>query len=441
MLDVLVVGGGISGLYAAYLLKKSGATVEVLEAQERLGGRLYTIFSPEGHPIDLGGQWIGPQHHRLLKWIAQHQIPLHKTHTEGYNLLITPSRRRKYKGTIPRLPWGALIDLGIGLEKLKRMAQQVSPTHPWEITRPAWDEITLAAWIRKTFYTQTAKETFRVGLATVLGCEPEEVSLWHTLFYIRSAGSLEALIETENGAQELKFSKGASSLIETFADKVPHTLGDPVVAVERLPNKVQVRTQNGRLLSARAVIVAVPPAVQSRIHWEPPLPPLYAQLSQHMPMGSITKVVAIYRRPFWREEGLSGHILRLQGGIRITFDTSPPDGAYGQITAFAVGPLARSLLRLSPTERERYYGQEMEALFGQKPQYLYQKTWADEPWTGGCYVGYFGPGGWRYFGPALRDPLPPLYWAGTERAHEWMGYMEGGMAAAETTVQTLLTSA
>ncbi|MCS6894604.1 MAG: FAD-dependent oxidoreductase [Bacteroidia bacterium] len=439
MLDVVIVGGGISGLYAAYLLQKKGLNVQVIEAASRLGGRLHTTYTPEGHPIDLGGQWIGPQHTRLLNWINAYKIPVHRTYTDGANLLITNRKRRRYHGTIPKLSWAALLDLGWGLAKLKKMAQNVSPIRPWEIYQPAWDEITLAEWMRRTFTTTQAYEAFAIGLSTVLGCEPAEVSLWHALFYIRSAGSLEALIEAEGGAQELKFSYGAATLIESIAQQVPWITHERVYSILWQADKVSLRTTN-KTYNARTALFAIPPAAMKTIEFSPPLPPVYAQLPQRMPMGTVTKVIAIFDRPFWREEGLSGHVLRLEGALRVTFDTSPEDGSYGQITGFGVGKVARGLLHRSPEERQAYYAGEIRQIFGRNPRWLYHKTWADDPLIGGCYAGFFPPGGWGYFGESLRQPIPPLYWCGTERAVTWMGYIEGAMAAAETAVK-LLTEA
>ncbi|MEN3040716.1 MAG: NAD(P)/FAD-dependent oxidoreductase [Bacteroidia bacterium] len=439
MLDVAIVGGGASGLYAAYLLRKKGLDVHVIEGAPRLGGRLYTIHTPEGHPIDLGGQWIGPQHSRLLKWIHAHGIPVHRTYTAGANLLITQKQRRRYKGTIPKLSWIELLDLAQGLSRLKKMAHQIELTAPWKISRPIWDGISLAGWMRKAFITQQAREVFSVGLSTVLGCEPAEVSLWHVLFYIRSAGSLEALIETEGGAQELKFSHGATTFIESLGRQVSWETGQIVRAISWKANRVCVRTTS-KAYDARVVLLAMPPAGIKGIEFNPPLPPNHAQLAQRMPMGSITKVVAIFDKPFWREEGLSGHVLRLEGALRLTFDTSPEDGSYGQITGFGVGKVARSLLSRPHEEIQAYYDMEIRRIFGHSPRWLYCKSWADEPLVGGCYAGFFPPGGWGYFGESLYQPIPPLYWAGTERATTWMGYIEGAMAAAEHAVQLISQS-
>jgi len=434
--DVLIVGGGVSGLYAARLLSERGLRVHLLEAQSRLGGRLHTVESPEGHRIDLGGQWVGPQHTKLLRWCQDHRIPLHATHFQGRHRLITPTRSHAYRGTIPRLSPLALISLGWGLYRLKRAAQHLSPQAPWAIALPKAEQISLGAWRAQVMKHPLAKAIFDIGLSTVLGCEPEEVSLWHTLFYIQSAGSLEALIETETGAQAYKFTEGAASFITSLSRGLSYGLGEPVRRIHRSAGAVSVETST-HTYHAKAVIIAVPPAVLSRIDWEPSLPPVHQQLSQRMPMGSITKVVAVYDRPFWREAGWSGHFLRTYGAIRLGFDVSPPDASYGQVTAFAVGPLARSLLRLSPEERQAFYEQESIQLWGQRPLYLHQKSWADEPWIGGCYAGFFGPGGWTHYGRALHTHLPPIFWAGTERSLHWMGYIEGAMWAAESVVEHL----
>ncbi|MCS6790181.1 MAG: FAD-dependent oxidoreductase [Bacteroidia bacterium] len=436
MWDALIVGGGISGVYAAYLLREKGYRVLVLEAQSRLGGRLYTVYTPEGWPVDLGGQWVGPQQTHLLRLIEKLGLGFYPTPMQGDHLLVLPEGGiQRYKGSIPKLPWLALVDLGWGLHRFRAKMKAVHPQAPWHITEPTWEAITLAEWSRSQFRTILARELFNTGMATVLGCEPEEVSLWHALFYARSAGSLEALIETEGGAQAYKITPGASVLVETLAQFVPYQIDQPVIQITYCPDKVEVRTLRGDTFQARWAIIAIPPAMTARIHWSPPLPPLYQQLGQRMPMGAITKVVAFYERPFWRDKGYSGHVVKLAGALRTLFDTSPPNATYGQLTGFGVGALARALLTVSPEARTDHYQQELTKLWGTPPQRLYVQAWSGEPFIGGGYGGYFPPGGWRFCGQVLRKPLPPLYWAGTERSPAWMGYIEGALIAAQNAVE------
>lgn len=440
MWDVIVVGGGISGVYAAHLLQEKGYKVLILEAQARLGGRLHTLYTPEGYPVDLGGQWVGPQQTHLLQLLEQLGIGFYPTHMEGDHLLVLPdSRQRRYKGSIPKLPWLALIDLGWGLSRFRARMKAVHPRAPWHITQPAWEATTLAEWSRGQFRTTLARELFYTGIATVLGCEPEEVSLWHALFYARSAGSLEALIETEQGAQAYKIAPGATALVEALAQSLTYRLEQPVIQIAWHSDKVEVRTLPGDTFRARWAIIAIPPALTAKIHWIPPLPSPYQQLAQRMPMGAITKVVAFYERSFWRERGYSGHVVKLTGALRILFDTSPPEAPYGQLTGFGVGALARALLHISPSERTNHYQQELTQLWGTVPLRLFVKSWSEEPFIGGGYVGYFPPGGWRFCGQVLREPLPPLYWAGTERSPTWMGYIEGALIAARHAVKAILS--
>lgn len=73
--DVVVVGAGLSGLRAAALLKRQGYSVVVLEASDRVGGRLKPFFDASGVVWDMGGQWVGPQQHRMHTLLREYNIP------------------------------------------------------------------------------------------------------------------------------------------------------------------------------------------------------------------------------------------------------------------------------------------------------------------------------------------------------------------------------
>jgi len=188
------------------------------------------------------------------------------------------------------------------------------------------------------------------------------------------------------------------------------------------------------VITAKRVIVAVPPMMAGRIGYDPPLPGLRDQLTQKAPMGSVIKCLAVYDRPFWRDDGLSGQAAGDCGAVRATFDNCPPDGSPGVLLGFVEGANARRLARLEPAERRREVFECFERYFGPKaahPVDYIEHDWTGEQWTRGCYGAHFAPGTWTQFGPALRPPVGRIHWAGTETSTEWCGYMDGAVRSGE----------
>ena len=107
--DVAVVGAGLAGLVAARDLKAAGASVTVVEARDRVGGRLLNEELGDGKVVEVGGQWIGPTQDRMAALAAEMGVETFPTHAEGENVFEWRGRLRRYKGTIPRLrPAGAV---------------------------------------------------------------------------------------------------------------------------------------------------------------------------------------------------------------------------------------------------------------------------------------------------------------------------------------------
>jgi monoamine oxidase len=160
-----------------------------------------------------------------------------------------------------------------------------------------------------------------------------------------------------------------------------------------------------------------------------------------MPLGTVAKCMAIYDEPFWRAEGLSGQGTSDKGPVRLTFDNSPPDGSPGVILGFLEGRQARELGRLRPDERRTAVVECFARLFGPRagrPDGYVERLWADEEWSRGCYGCHMPTGAWTNYGPALREPIGPLHWAGAEYATVWNGYMDGAVRSGEETARAAL---
>jgi monoamine oxidase len=428
--DVVVVGAGLAGLTAAREVAAAGLDVRVLEARERVGGR--TLSEAVGrHPediVEVGGQWVGPTQHEVLALARELGIESYPTHAQGKNLFETESGKvKRYSGTIPMLGPLVMVDYGRADLKLKRLIKGVSPEEPWAAEdAERLDEQTFATWIRRNARTSTAREALATACRAVFSVEPADVSLLHVLFYAASAGGWDDLLDTEGGAQQDRLAGGTQQLsiriAEQLGDRVElsapvraiRTDGDGVVAGE---------------ISARRVIVALPPALAGRIDYQPALPGARDQLTQRMPMGSVIKCMAVYEEPFWRNDGLSGQAVSLPGPAQVVFDNTPPNGSPGLI-GFLEGRDARELASLPEAERREAVLRGFQRLFGRRaahPVRYVEKDWSTEVYSRGCYAGVFGPGAWTGYGRALRAPVGRIHWAGTETATRWMGYMDGAI--------------
>jgi monoamine oxidase len=442
--DLVVVGAGLAGLSAARAAAHAGASVVVVEARDRVGGRVLNEDIGGGKVVEVGGQWIGPTQDRLAALAGELRVETFPTYGEGENVIDYGGRLRRYRGTIPRINPLVLLDVERAQRRLNRLARRVPLEAPWEAPgAAALDGQTAATWMRRNLATKAGRMLLELGIEAVWAAQPEDMSLLHVLFYIHSAGSLEMLFDTEGGAQQDRFVGGSQRIAIQMAQELGREnvlLEAPVRKIERADHGVTVQA-DGATVRARRAIVAVAPTLAGRIAYDPPLPGFRDQLTQRMPLGTVAKCMAIYDEPFWRAEGLSGQGTSDSGPVKLTFDNSPPDGSPGVILGFLEGRQARELGRLRAEERRTAVVDCFARLFGPRaggPDAYVERLWADEEWSRGCYGCHMPTGGWTNYGPALREPIGPLHWAGAEYATVWNGYMDGAVRSGEETARAAL---
>lgn len=428
--DVVVVGAGFAGLSAARELTRAGLSVVVLEARDRVGGRVYTKTLEGGPWVDLGGQWAGPTQDHLLALIAEHQLETFGTHTKGDNLLHVNGAARRYRGTIPRLDPLSLLNVGYAQWRLERMSKQVPLDAPWRAPRAAeWDRVTFADWLRANIKTKTARALLDAGLESVFAASAHEMSLLHALFYIHSGKDLDMLLGTDGGAQATRVDGGMQQVAEKLAAGLDVRLSSPVRRIEHHED-VTVHFDGGAVRAAR-VIVAVPPKLAAALDFQPALG-RRAELVRRMPMGAVIKCTAIYERPFWRDEGLSGMSVSDRGPIHVVFDNSPPRAEVGVLMGFCEADHARKLGKLSEAERRDAALECFVRTHGARARKALRyadHVWENDEWSGGCYGAFMPPGVWTTLGPALREPIGLVHFAGTETATEWSGYIDGAISS------------
>jgi monoamine oxidase len=441
--DALVVGAGLAGLVAARDLTAAGRSVLVLEARDRVGGRIVNEDIGDGKIVEMGGQWAGPTQDKILALAAEFGVATFPTYDTGRKVLHFNGKLGTYTGTIPRISPLVLADVGQAQARLEALARKVPTETPW--TAPKAERLdgqTFETWIRHHTASLSARMLLTLGAEAVFAAEPGDLSMLHVLFYSHSGDSFQRLIDTTGGAQQDRFEGGSALIADRLAAQLGHVvrLDAAVSGIEVSGDKVTATTAAGQF-DGRQIIVTAPPLLAGRIGYEPALPHWREQLTQRTPMGSVIKCQVIYDQPFWRADGMSGQATGDGGGSRVVFDNSPQDGSPGILLAFLEGDEARRLGREPLEVRRRAVVDSLVRYFGPRaarPERYLERDWQQEKWSGGCYGTLFGPNVWTRYGHALREPVGPIHWAGTETASQWAGYMDGAVRSGERAAADVL---
>ncbi|MBZ3884140.1 Amine oxidase [flavin-containing] A, partial [Sciurus carolinensis] len=385
-------------LAAAKLLSEHEVNVLVLEARDRVGGRTYTVRNEHVNWVDVGGAYVGPTQNRILRLSKELGLQTYKVNINERLVQYVRGRTYPFRGAFPPV-WNPLayLDYNNLWRTMDNMGKEIPADAPWQAPHAEeWDKMTMKDLIDKICWTKTARQFASLFVNINVTSEPHEVSALWFLWYVKQCGGTTRIFSVTNGGQERKFVGGSGQvsekIMELLGDRVK--LSHPVTYIDQSGANITIETLNHERYECRYVISAIPPTLTAKIHFRPELPSERNQLIQRLPMGAIIKCMMYYKEAFWKKKDYCGCMIieDEEAPISITLDDTKPDGTLPAIMGFI---LARKADRLAKLHKEIR---------------------------------------------VIRQPVGRIYFAGTETATHWSGYMEGAVEAGERAAREVLNA-
>ncbi|PTY00918.1 hypothetical protein DB346_15025 [Verrucomicrobia bacterium LW23] len=454
---VVVIGAGFAGLAAAFELRQSGFDVTVLEARERIGGRVLTFrdFIP-GLVVEGGGELIGGNQPAWGAYARRFGLTLRRVVEEKEaNAPIRIAGRRLPPSKEDRL-WRTMDDL---YSSLNDDARPIDALRPWLSPRAAeLDRRTVADWVRSLDADDYTRRAMWAGIDVEYGVGPHNMSYLGLLAQIKGGGMENYWTDSES----LRCEGGNDQLAEAFARALgPERirLGEAVTHVDTHPNGVAVRTapaaatQKGlgttspkpapaRLYEADFAVLTLPPTVWKHVQFTPALPERVARLQ----MGVSAKYLKAVSGRTWRERG-DGPESLADSGVGLTWEaTDSQDIGDGPacMVGFPTPAAARDGAELSEEERQWFLSGAMAAVYDREfigntlpAKYI---SWPSEPRTLGGYS-FPAPGQIMRVGDALELGAGRLQFAGEHTSYPFSGMMEGALESGAAVAERIIRAA
>ncbi len=433
---VIVVGAGVSGLAAAYELSRAGYEVTVVEARNRVGGRVISFSDlVPGKIVEGGGELIGSNHPAWMGYAKQFGLSFLDISEEDLEFPIMLNGKRLSSEESE----GLWEELEKTFNTIAADAEKVDAERPWTSANAvALDQRTLASWITALDASPLVKEAIYTVMMADNGVVPEWQSYLANLAMVKGGGLEKFWTESEvyrckGGNQQL-----ATKLVGAIgAARVMTRM--PVSGISVTDRGVRVTLASGKVLEAEHVILSTPPSVWNRIAIDPALPPGLAPQ-----MGNNVKCLLAMKSPFWRRADLAPDILT-DGPVNMTWHAT--DGQEGvevggeALVAFSGGPSADACREWGARRIDTYLTELQKIYRGLRGSYVRGRfmDWPAERWTMGSYS-FPAPGQVTSQGPTLHNGIGRLHFAGEHTSYAFVGYMEGALHSGAALARRIATS-
>ncbi len=418
---VIILGAGVSGLAAAYQLQKKGIRYTLLEARNRIGGRIFThtIDEATGMHLELGAEWVGASHERLIALCKEFGLNLLDHTFEGHVLL-----REKYD-TPATWQSDAAWD-----KKYKELLERFQKTPEKERLR--YDKIDWWRYLLSQGIPERELELHELNDSTDFGESIRNVSAY--------AGIAEYAESSENNEMDYKIEGGNSQLIKKLVEKVGADKilpGKKAAQVNQVGKQVEIVCEDGSKYTGTRLICTLPAMAVLGIRWNPGLPAPQVEALQQLQYARIIKSSVLYKDRFWKEESIS-----------IVSDTLPhfffhttknQSGPKGVLTSYSVGDKAHIFAKLNTEQKIRRISESLKPAFGETEplaEKLISYYWGDDAITQGAYAIY-DVNQWYGIRDVIAKPHKNSVFTG-EHLADWQGFMEGAIQTGEDAAKALI---
>ena len=419
---VVVIGAGFSGLAAAYELGRAGYEVTVVEARNRVGGRVisFSDLIPGKH-VEGGGEFIGSNHPAWLAYAKQFGLQFLDVSEEDLEAPIVLNGKKVTAEQSEQL-WE---EMEKAFNSIVADAAKVDADVPWKANNAeALDKRTLADWINKLSASALCKTALHTMMMADNGVVPEWQSYLGNLAMVKGGGLDKYWTESE----VYRCRGGNQQLAAKFAAAIgaPRILTRMPVRSIVLTDKIgRVTLASGKVLEAEHVLLTAPPSVWNKIAIDPVLP---AALTPQM--ATNIKYLMSLKSPVWRRTEMGPELLS-DGPVSLTWHaTDGQKGPGGEVmTAFSGGPPADICREWTAAQRDRNYLAELNKVYrGITASFVRSRfmDWPSDTWSKASYS-FPAPGQVTAQGPTLRDGIGRLHFAGEYTSYAFIGYMEGAL--------------
>ena len=420
---VIILGAGFAGLAAALALTRAGVQVTVLEAGKRAGGRVFS-YNPEKSPgqvIELGAEWVGASHERMIALCNEFGLTLEDNRFETDLILSGQHAKAGDWSFSPAMEsfWKDKVSIWENMpEKDKKKLDKMD-------------------WWR--FLSQKGMEPADLFKRDLIDSTDFGESIRHTSAYAAFAEYAES---SEKNEMDFKIKGGNSALTEALvkaigAEKI--LLQHKAVTIDQqIKNKVKVTCQNGLSFEGDALICAIPTKSVLGIQWNPGLPSETMDAMLSLQYSRIGKFPVVFSERFWKRDDFD--MVTDTPAHYFYHGTKNQPGTQGVLMCYAIGDKADVLHSVSEKQRTDIILEALRPAFGNVAKYMQQNLqyyWGSDPNSSGAYA-FYGKNQWFTVMPVLRKQHERTLFAG-EHLADWQGFMEGAINSGEEAAETLLT--